>query len=107
MRVLDDKLAESGFAFPNRQGPELPLEYPRQQRVAEDARSNSQLALDSPGVEQERPQISKSPQREFGQKGQVFPIRVWSAKCYPWLRRHRDFSITLVDYLCYRFDCRV
>ncbi len=30
MRLLDDELAESSFAFPNRQGPELPLAYPRQ-----------------------------------------------------------------------------
>ena len=78
MGRLDHKLLESGLSIPHGQGPKLPPEYPCQQRVAEQARCPPQLALDAPRVEQERRQIPKALQREFGQQDQIFPLRVWS-----------------------------
>jgi hypothetical protein len=53
----------------------------------------SQLALDSPRIEQEHAQIAEALQREFGQQDQVVPIRGWAVKGDPWLRGHCDASI--------------
>ena len=97
MWVLDDKLVQSSFAFPHGQSPKLSLEYTRLQRVAEKGWSTTQLALDAPSVEKERAQIAKALQREFGQKDQVFPSRVWLAKGYPGLRRHCASSIDMAS----------
>jgi len=41
MRVVDNKPVESRFAFPHGQGPKLPFEYTRQQRLAKYARHMS------------------------------------------------------------------
>jgi hypothetical protein len=86
-----------GFSFPHGQGPKLPLEDMGQQRVSKQARRLSHLALDLPCVERERAQISKALQRKFGPQDQVFPIRVWSAKGEPWLRRPRDSSMDVAS----------
>jgi hypothetical protein len=70
MRRLDDKLLQRGFAFPHRQGPKLSLEDTCQQRVAEQTRCPSQLALDAPRVERESAQVAKALQRECRQQDQ-------------------------------------
>jgi hypothetical protein len=51
MRVLNNKLLQRGFSFPHGQGPKLPLEHTRQQRVAEQTRRPAQLALNAPRIE--------------------------------------------------------
>ena len=55
------------------------------------------MALDTPCIAKERAQIAPPPQREFGQKNQVCPIRVWLAKGYPWLRRHCASSLDMAS----------
>src|ERR687892_161127 len=46
MRVLNDKLLESGFSFPHRQGPKLPLEG---YAPAASSREDLEYALTDPG----------------------------------------------------------
>jgi hypothetical protein len=88
MGVGEDKLVKRGVSFPDGESPELLREEPRPQRVPEQARSPSQLPPDAPRVAQERAQIASALHREFGQQDQVFPLRVWSVQCEPWLRWH-------------------
>src|SRR5919108_203565 len=94
MGVGEDKPVERGLPFPDGEGPGLPREEPRPQRVPEQARSPSQLPPDAPRVAQEGAQIARAPHRYFGQHDQVFPLRVWSVQCEPWRRWHGAASGT-------------
>src|SRR5688572_20424870 len=102
----DDKLLKCSFVFPHGQGPKLPPEDMRQQRVAEQTRCPSQLAKDAPRVEQEHAQIAQVLQREYSQQDEIFPLRVWLTKGYPWLRRHSASSIDVASAAPTRRGCR-
>ena len=86
MRMLNDKLAESGFASPHRQSPKLSLQDLGTERVAEQAWRLAHLALDAERIEQEPAEVAKARERECRQQDQIFPILVWLTKCDPGLR---------------------